>query len=470
MAKAKLTGRVVYPGDFGWDDARKGFNQRFDVQPRAVVFCQSTRDVSNAILWARENNLPFRARSGRHSYEGYSLINEGLIIDLSDLDNVSVNREHMIAQIGAGIHMLELSEWLGQVNVTLPLATGPTVGLAGLTLGGGFGLTSRKYGLTCDNLIGLEIVDAQGKALIASEFRHPDLFWACKGGGGGNFGIVTRFFFRVHPVSYAVAFMVQWDWSQFEAVVAAWQDWAWSVDNDVSTALQLTVTKSIKLYGLYTPDNPADLPKAQQLLAPLLQAVPPPSVPGNPTIQPLPFNIATRLFYGEGGKTVNPEDPVWDVIVHDDQQIYKSTSAAAMQPFDAEAIGILKHYLENVPPLEQPPVQPSMVQLLGGGGRAAQVSPDSSAIYLRQARFIVQYDGFWAAAEDGQETIDWIRDFRNALLPHTVGAYVNYVDSNIPDPLQAYYGPNLPRLVEVKRKYDPHNVFNFPQSIPVSLL
>ncbi|WP_147371564.1 FAD-binding oxidoreductase, partial [Calidithermus roseus] len=274
MAKAKLTGRVVYPGDFGWDDARKGFNQRFDVQPRAVVFCQSTRDVANAILWARENNLPFRARSGRHSYEGYSLINEGLIIDLSDLDNVSVNREHMIAQIGAGIHMLELSEWLGQVNVTLPLATGPTVGLAGLALGGGFGLTSRKYGLTCDNLIGLEIVDAEGKALIASEFRHPDLFWACKGGGGGNFGIATRFFFRVHPVSYAVAFMVQWDWSQFEAVVAAWQDWAWGVDNDVSTALQLTVTRSIKLYGLYTPDNPADLPKAQQLLAPLLQSVP----------------------------------------------------------------------------------------------------------------------------------------------------------------------------------------------------
>lgn len=469
MTKLKLTGRVVHPGDPGWDDARKGFNQRFDVEPRAIVFCQNARDAANAVLWARENHLPFRARSGRHSYEGYCLIQDGLIIDLSDLDTVSVDRERRTAQIGAGIHMLECSESLGQVGVTIPLATGPTVGLAGLTLGGGFGLTSRKLGLTCDNLMALELVTADGEILFVNPRRHPDLFWACRGGGGGNFGIATRFMFRVHPVSFAVAFMVQWGWDQFEPVVAAWQDWAWNLDKDVSTALQLTVTQTIKLYGLYTPDNPNDLAKAAQLLAPLFQAVPPPSAPGNPTIQPLPFNVATRLFYGEAGKTVNPQDPVWDVIVHDDQQIYKSTSAAAMTPFSPQAIGLLKQYLESAPPLDAPPVQPSMVQLLGGGGVAAGIAPDATAVYLRQARFIVQYDGFWSAPADGQETIDWIQNFRSALLPYTQGAYVNYVDSSIPNYLQAYYGPNLPRLVKVKKQYDPHNVFNFPQSIPLQL-
>lgn len=462
----RLTGRVVSPGDFGWDDARKGYDSRFDIQPRAVVFCQDTHDVVNALAWARANGVPFRARSGRHNYEGWSNVQGGLVIDLSDMDSVRVDREAGTADVGAGIYMLKCSEWLGSVGVTFPLATGPTVGLAGLTLGGGFGLTSRKLGLTCDNLLEVELVLADGSVVSASEGERRDLFWACRGGGGGNFGIATRFKFRIHPVSVVAAFIVEWPWSSFEQVVAAWQGWAHEVDDAVSAALQLTVAKTIKLYGIYSPDNPADVSKLEALLQPLVAAAPP-SAP--PQVKVLPFVIAARLFFGEGDQTVDPVDPKWAVHVHSDQQIYKSTSAAAMQPFSAAAISTLRGYLEDVPPLSQPPVQPSMVQLLPGGGAPSRVAPDATAVYLRAARFIVQYDAFWAAPQDGPATIAWAERFRTAMLPYASGAYVNYADRAIADWQRAYYGSNLERLVAVKRRYDPGNVFNFPQSIPLSV-
>ena len=465
-----LTGRVVYPGDPGWDDARKDFNQRFDVQPRAVVYCQDVTDVANAIRWAREHHVPLRARSGRHSYEGYSLVENGLIVDVGDIDHVKVDRDAGMAQIGAGIYMLECSERLGEVGVTTPLATGPTVGLAGLTLGGGFGLTSRKFGLTCDNLLEVEMVTADGKVVrangTAGAAAHPDLFWACRGGGGGNFGIATEFSFHVHPVSAVLGFIVQWGWDQFDQVVAQWQDWAPSAEDGLSGALQLTVGRTIKLYGMYTPDDPSAVARGADLLAPLLRAVPPAS---QPTIQPLSFVVAARMFFGEGGHTVDPAQPQWAVHVHSDQQIYKSTSAAVMKPLPSAAITLLRGFLEAPPALAQTPVQVSMIQLLPGGGAPSRVAPDATVVYLRNAKFILQYDGYWVTPQDAEPTISWVQQMRTAMQPYTQGAYVNYVDSRIADPLRAYYGSNLERLVRVKQRYDPENVFNFPQSIPLRL-
>lgn len=442
------------------------YDQRFDLQPRVIVYCQSALDVANAVRWARAQNLPLRARSGRHSYEGYSLVADGVIIDLSDMDSVRVDREAGVAVLGAGIYMLECAEKLGEVGVTIPLATGITVGLGGLTLGGGFGLTSRRFGLTCDNLIEVELVNADGEIIRASEAENPDLFWACQGGGGGNFGIATAFTFRVHPVTQAAMALVQWDWSQFDQVVDAWQGWAADVDDGLSAVLQLRVDRTIKLYGLYTADE-QDLGHLSVLLEPLVKAATPTAAP---QIQIVPFIVAMRLFFGEGRETVDAQRPVWAVHVHSDQQIYKATSALAMAPFDHAAISTMRQYLESAPPLSQAPSESSMVQLLPGGGAISRVAPEATAVFYRQARFIVQYDSFWTAPADGAPTMAWVQAFRNALLPWTQGAYVNYVDSQIDGYLRAYYGANLERLVQVKQAYDPTNLFNFPQSIPVELL
>lgn len=461
---ARLTGRVVFPGDPGWSYASEVYNARFQVQPKAVVFCQHLDDVASAVLWARQEGLPFRARSGGHSYEGYSLVSGGLVIDLSEMGEASVDRGALTARVGAGNTTLELSERLYEAGVTFPLATGPTVGIAGLTLGGGFGLTSRKFGLVCDNLLDVELVDAQGRVVHASPDENPDLFWALRGGGGGNYGIATAFTFRVHPVGMVGVFNLQWTWDAFQKIVSLWQEWAYDAEDGLASALQLSTAGTVKLYGQYTADS-GDLPRLPALLQPLIQAVPPIST----AIATVPFNIAAGMFFAEGTESVNPENPTWSVLVHSDHQIYKSTSSAAMEFFSPDAIATLKKGLEAVPSLSAPPSQPSMVQLLPGGGAPGRVAPDATAFYYRKAKFIVQYDGFWTAPQDADKTISWVEGLRTSLLPHTQGAYVNYVDSLIPDYLDAYYGKNINRLVAVKAQVDPQNVFNFPQSIPTSL-
>jgi FAD/FMN-containing dehydrogenase len=458
----ELTGRVVRPSDPGWDAARKGFAAwaGYDEQiPQAVVFCEDTQDVANAVVWARANHVPLRVRAGRHNYEAYSsLVKGGIIIDISDIDYVRVSADRATATVGAGIDSLEAFEALGALGLTLPLATGPSVGVAGLVLGGGFGLTSRKWGLTCDNLLEVEIVLADGQTVKASAAENADLFWACRGGGGGNFGIVTAFTFQVHPVSHVAVFYVGYSWDVLPAVVDRWQGWQHDVDEGITSALTLLTTREITLWGQYTAAD-TDLPNVTSLIAPILD----PSLrPISVNVQILPHQAATRVVLG-----VDPMNPQWRVNKHTDTQIFKSSSAFAYDPFPPEALRLLKQNLESVPPPSAPPSQPSMIQLLGGGGAVARPATDATAAFHRKARCVVQYDGYWTAPQDSRKMLAWIEHFRRVMAPYTRGAYVNYVDDAIDKPLEAYYGDNLPRLIEIKGKYDPENVFQFPQSLPL---
>jgi len=242
--------------------------------------------------------------------------------------------------------------------------------------------------------------------------------------------------------------------------VARWQDWAFQVEDSVSTFLRLSAERKITLFGQYTPDRPEDLHRGGQLLQELFAVAPPQSV--STTV--LPFIAAARSFFG-----VDPLHPSWLVDPHNDQQIFKSTSAFAYESFGAEPLRILRDAMENSPQTPGSPNQPNMIQLLGGGGVPARIARDATALYHRQARFILQYDAYWTAPQDEAANVQWVRDIRTALLPYTEGAYVNYHDADLTDYLRAYYGTNLERLVEVKRRYDPDNVFRFPQSIPTQL-
>jgi FAD/FMN-containing dehydrogenase len=195
-----LTGLVVDRCSPLYNEARMDFNSRFSLCPRYIVFAQDVHDVQTAILWARRHNLPLRARSGRHSYEAYSLVNGGLVIDVSPLNKVILDRKKGRATIGAGANLTTVyTELWNQGKVTIPGGSCGGVGIAGLTLGGGFGLISRLLGLTCDALVSLEMVDANGRIIHASPNENADLFWASCGGGGGNFGVVTEFTFNDTP-------------------------------------------------------------------------------------------------------------------------------------------------------------------------------------------------------------------------------------------------------------------------------
>ncbi len=289
---AGLTGRVIWPEDPAYEVARQSFNARFSRFPAAIVVCDNTEDVQNAVRWARQQGLPLRARSGGHSYEAFSLIDDGLVIDVGGLSEVAVDVERGEAVIGAGVRMLDLYRRLADHGVTIPGGTCPGVGIAGLTLGGGLGFLSRQYGLTCDNLLAVDLVDADGVALRASEQEQPDLFWALRGGGGGNFGIATAFTFRVHPIDDVTICTVTWPWDDVEDVLDTWQSWAPFVNERLCVALAVAHPSAgaISATGLFTGST-TELPT---LLEPLLQA----GTPEEPVIQSLPFVAAAEQFAG----------------------------------------------------------------------------------------------------------------------------------------------------------------------------
>jgi FAD/FMN-containing dehydrogenase len=448
-----LTERVVTPESSDWLSASRGFAARCDYDdepPMGIVFARSTEDVIRAVWWARSNGVVVRPRGGRHCYQGYSSLNPGgIIVDLSQMDRVEVDLVNGLAVADAGINMLKLSSTLGECGVCVPLATGPTVGLAGLVQGGGFGMTSRRFGLTCDNVTRMDLVTANGELVTASQEKNPDLFWALRGGGGGNFGIVTSVHIRVFPVETVAFFRFEWCWADFLSVVSCWMEWNSRADRGITSLLSAHADGTLIVEGQFTPET-GQMEEFDRAIAPLIRH----SKPADYQFQELPFDLASRIAFSEpreGG------------------QLFKSSSSVAMAPIPNEGLQVLKECLESVPPLSEPPSQTSMIQLLGGGGRPAEIAPDATAVYWRDAHAILQYNGYWTASEDAQPTIDWVVNARRAMLPYTRGAYVNYQDDQLgSDWLEQYYGKNLPRLIEVKTKFDPDNLLAFPQGIPVA--
>ena len=228
---AELTGCVIWPRNPDYEEARGDFNSRLSRFPAAIVICDDARDVQHAIRWAREEGVPLSARSGGHSYEAFSVLDKGLVVDLGGLNAVDIDRQRSEAIVGAGVRLGDLYRRLGDDGLTLSAGTCPSVGIAGLTLGGGFGFLSRQDGLTCDNLLAVDLVAADGALLHVSAQEQPDLFWALRGGGGGNFGIVTSFTFRpLRTIGDVALFRVTWPWDEVAEVFDAWQHWAPFVD------------------------------------------------------------------------------------------------------------------------------------------------------------------------------------------------------------------------------------------------
>ena len=435
---APLTGRVIWPGDPEYEAARQTFNTRIARFPAGIVVCSSGEDVQNAVRWARQQGIPLCARSGGHSYEALSTLDDALVVDVGGLTEVVVDAARGEAVVGAGVRMLDLYRRLGDFGVTIPGGTCPGVGIAGLTLGGGIGFLSRQYGLTCDTLVAVDLVDASGDLLRASEEEHADLFWALRGGGGGNFGICTAFTFRIHPISDVGVFTITWPWDDVAEVIDTWQRWAPFTDDRLTASLGIAATGagSFSAAGQFT-GVAAELPS---LVAPLLMA----GSPGSPVIETLPFLVAAERFAGPPSAGIP----------------FKNASAFVTEPLPPTAIVTLVDGLRAAPTVS------NLVGLFPLGGQVAAVGPRATAFAHRGALFDLQYQAYWwNAAEEGVD-LTWVRDLRAAMAPYTSGAYVNYIDADLPDWDTAYYGKNLARLARVTSRYDPDNVFNGPRSIP----
>lgn len=294
--KVKLTGRIVTPDDPGYEQARTNNNLNNPKYPRVIVFCQDTKDVINALNWARENNEPFRIRSGRHSYENYSLLNKGLVIDISDMNDIQLNLQEMTVKIEAGANLGSVYRVLGEQGVTIPAGTESSVGVVGLTLGGGIGMLSRPFGLTCDNLIEIEMVGVSGHegatVIQANRQKNSDLLWAScgGGGGGGNFGIVTALTFKLHPINDVAIFSITWGWEDFERAFDAWQKWAPYTDERLTSQIELKSKEigEIVAQGEFV----GSASELKKLLRPLRKT----GAPRNVWIKGVPYLKAVEFF------------------------------------------------------------------------------------------------------------------------------------------------------------------------------
>lgn len=450
----KLTGLVIWPGENDYDKARlvSNYYTSKNSHPDIIVYCESTQDVQNAVKFALCKNMPVRIRSGGHNHEGFST-GKGLLIDVSKMKKVEIDRKTNIATIQPGITGGELYQYLFKEGLTQVGGTCGDVGISGLVLTGGMGPLLRHYGLTCDTLIALEMVNAKGEIItVTKDNEYKDLFWACRGGGGGNFGVVTSITLQTYPAKKVVWFNIGWNWDQpFERVIDTWQelfsneDKKWFSHIDI-WAKQFPVEKlkkqPLKVLGVYY----GTLEDAKKDLAPFLRI-------GQPNIQTIEMVDWVQAIK-------NFEDAT--AVFLTDKPEYKSTGAYAMKPLPKEAVRIIVDSLKT----SQSPLL--NVLLFSMGGASAEVAPTDSAYFYRKATFFLDYSIQWLDPKEDKNNIAELDALRTKLLPYTVGDYIGNPDRSLKDYLHVYFGENVKRLRCIKRKYDPNNLFQFEQNISLA--
>jgi FAD/FMN-containing dehydrogenase len=436
-----LDGELITPASPRYRTAKRLYDTRFDsIRPLAIAYCASVGDVQRCVRWCARHRVRPAARSGGHSYGGYSTAGGGLVVDVSRLDRIVPFAAG--AQIGAGAELGGVYDRLWQLEAAIPSGSCPTVGIAGITLGGGVGFISRKHGLTCDALQELTLVTADGRRRTCSEDENADLFWACRGGGGGNFGIVTDLVFMTYPVSSVTTYTASWAWEHAAAVVDAWQRFAPDAPDELFSVARVEAASGgpqVGSSGLYLGSEAG----LRSLLEPLLAA----GEPSQLSVTERSFNQATHYFEGRGGRAT-----------------FAGASDYARTPFSPAGIDVLLRAVEA----RQSAGGTAYILLDAYGGAINRVAPAATAFVHRRERFGLQEVATWPqGSSSGQAAgLRWLAALRRALRPHVSGfAYQNYIDPTLAGWQHAYYGANYPRLRRIKRRVDPGNLFRFAQSI-----
>jgi FAD/FMN-containing dehydrogenase len=464
-----LDGRLVRPGDHDYSVARLLFDPRFDtIRPAAVAYCHRPADVAACLAFARSYAVPFAARSGGHSYAGWSGTS-GLIVDVTGMASVQLDSASGLARVGAGTFLIDMYSQLLAGNAAVPGGSCPNVGIAGLALGGGVGVVSRAYGLTCDNLESVQIVTADGRVRDCDSARDSDLYWACRGGGGGNFGVATSFTFRTHAATDVVLFFLGWPWSQASQVIAGWQSWAPHAPDELWSNLHLSAapggaSPSIQVGGTYL----GSVADAESQLARLYAAVG--ADPSSPYLQGTSYLNAMLVEAGCAGVSVAGCHLPWQAPGGSlTRQPELAKSDFFTRPLSGSAIGTLLTGVEQLQSVRGAAGGNGGVAFDACGGAVNRVGAGQTAFVHRDALFLAQYTTTWdtgARPGGAARQRDWQRAFYASMRPYASGqAYQNYVDPDLTTWRQAYYGANYPRLARVKAAYDPDGLFRFPQAI-----
>jgi FAD/FMN-containing dehydrogenase len=433
-----------------------------------VVQAASTADIQRTIAFARANGLPFAVRSGGHSYAGYSAT-EGVMIDLGRFAKVGFDAASRVSTVGGGARTIDVAAALAPSGVVVPTGTCASVGMSGLALGGGQGLTGRTFGLTCDSLRSVTIVTADGRIRTCDREREPDLFWASRGGGGGNFGVVTRMEFDTHPLSDLTLFTLSWPWAAAADVMAAWQTWAPAAADELWSDCHLLSRDpqglTVSVNGAFT-GSPGSLPA---LLDGLRSAVGG-SAPST-SIRTLAYLDSVLQEAGCIGWSVDgcrlPSQGSQGRLPREDSYAKSDFFSEPLAPAALSAL---------VASVERRATDDVLAGSTGGvvfdvwGGAITRPAPSATAFVHRSGLFIGQYVASLAAGASAQAIArnrTWLRETYAAIHPSANGfAYQNYIDPELRGWEHAYYGPNLPRLRQVKAAVDPQDFFHFAQSIP----
>jgi FAD/FMN-containing dehydrogenase len=440
--KAALRGPLLQSGDADYDAARSIWNAMIERRPALIARCAGTADVMAAVAFARDHGLPLAVRGGGHNIAGNAVCDDGLVIDLSRMRDVHVDPDARLAAVGGGALLADVDHETQAFGLAVPLGINSTTGVAGLTLGGGFGWLSRMLGLTVDSLVGAEIVTADGARRHIGPRQEPDLFWAIRG-GGGNFGVVTRFEFALHRVGPQVtAGMIVFPADAGRDVLRRYRDLAAGLPDDVAVWAVLRLAPplpflppeahgqpivALALCSARTPDA------AEPLIAPLRSFGP---VLGE-HVGAMPYTAWQQAF-----------DPL---LAPGARNYWKSHNFSTLS--DA-ALDIVLHYAAAAP---TPHCEIFLGQL---GGRANAPAPDATAYPHRDVGYVMNVHGRWIDPADDVRGMTWARDFFTTIAPHATGSvYINFMTQEEGGRIQAAYGANYARLVDVKRQYDPRNLF-----------
>jgi FAD/FMN-containing dehydrogenase len=443
--RSRLRGRVIEPTDAAYEAMREIYNAMHDRRPAAIVQPATSADVAATVAFARETGLPLAVRSGGHSVVGFSSCDDGIVLDLRSLSSVSVDAERRLATAGGGATWAQFNDAGYEHGLATPGGVVSTTGIGGLTLGGGIGHLSREYGLACDNVVSAEVVTADASVIRCDARNDADLYWAIRG-GGGNFGVVTSFTFRMHPVRDIVGGPTFFEIEP--GVVEAFWKFVEAAPREFGALLGLTPAPPmpfvkeewrgrpvVALLTCWTgePDGIHDILKRFQQFG---------SIVGQ-YVDTIPYPVINTLF---------------DDLLPSGLRHYWKSLVARETP--AESIPAVIESGSTVPTRE------SGLFFHAIDGACHDVAADATAFPHRDARYVVGQYGMWPDAADDERVTGWVRDSYSALRPYYLESeYVNFVSGTDPNAVRSVYRGNYDRLVDVKKRYDPDNLFRLNQNI-----
>jgi len=431
-------GQVLLPEDTGYDSARRIWNASIDKHPGLIARCSEAADVVRAVKFSRANNLLVAVKSGGHNVAGRALCDDGIVIDLSATNRVSVDAELRAVRVQAGALLGDVDRETNAHGLVVPTGVVSKTGIAGLTLGGGTGWLARKYGLTCDNVVSCEVVTAEGDLVTANNEINADLFWGLRG-GGGNFGIVTSFLYRAHPVSTVLGGVIAYTRDQAAALLRYYRDFMPAAPDELTAYAGLISmpdgTPAVGVMACYCDD----LTEGERVLKPLRAF-------GSPVfdaIQPTSFPTMQKLV-----DEMSPDST---------HNYWRSTF---IRDFSDEVIDLI---IEHGNRMES---RLSRIVIQFFCGAAGIVAPADTAFAQRQAEYNVGIETQWTDAAESEKHIGWTRTLSDALRPYSSNGYLlNFIGDEEPDTIRAAFGSNYARLVELKTKYDPTNFFSLNQNV-----